>query len=66
MEFPMMVWVYVQGLVTTVRKKRPRNEDGLSVAETVIITAIFAAGAIAISIYLIGKFTHKAHSIKTG
>jgi hypothetical protein len=65
MEFPMMVLVYVQGLVAE-RRSRSKNEDGLSVAETVIITAIFAAGAIAISIYLIAKFTNKAHSIKTG
>jgi hypothetical protein len=65
MEFPLMVFMYVQGLVAE-RRSRIKNEDGLSVAETVIITAIFAAGAIAISIYLIGKFTNKAHSIKTG
>lgn len=64
MGFPTMVILYMQGLVA--ERKEARNEDGVSVAETVIITAIFAAGAIAIAIYLIAKFTTKAHSIKTG
>jgi len=38
------------------------NEDG-SVVETVIITAVFAALAIAVGIIIVAKVTSKANSI---
>lgn len=43
---------------------RDNPEDG-SLAETVIITALLVAGALAIVGYLVGVFTTKAQSIKT-
>lgn len=43
---------------------RDNPEDG-SLAETVIITALLVAGALAIVGYLVTTFTDKAQSIKT-
>ncbi len=41
---------------------RPGDEEG-SVVETVIITAVFAALAIAVGIIIVAKITSKANSI---
>lgn len=61
---------YLQALNQTARgtllPDRDRDEVGASVAETVILVAIFAAGAIAIATIIISKFTGKASSIPTG
>lgn len=46
-------------------RSQPRNERG-EIVQTVIIIALFAAGAIAISTIIINKFTSKANSIPTG
>ena len=43
----------------------PRGERG-EITQTVIIVALFAAAAIAISAIIINKFTSKANSIPTG
>lgn len=45
---------------------RSRDQAGAGVAETVILVAIFAAGAIAIGGLIISKFTDRAGSIPTG
>ena len=42
-----------------------RDEEG-TVVETVIITAIFAALAIAVGAIIVAKVTAKAHSINLG
>lgn len=45
-------------------RHRPRDERG-DITQTVIIVAMFAAAAIAISAIIISKFTSKANSIPT-
>lgn len=55
-----------QTALSTLLPDRDRDEAGASVAETVILVAIFAAGAIAIATIIISKFTGKANSIPTG
>ena len=61
---------YLQALNQTARSTllpdRSRGETGAGVAETVILVAILAAGAIAIGTIIISKFTGKANSIPTG
>lgn len=47
-------------------QRRPRTETGASITETVIITAIMAAAAIAIGAIIVTKFTDKANTIPTG
>ena len=48
------------------RPSKDRAERGASTVELVILTALFAAAAIAIAIIIINKFTSKANSIPTG
>lgn len=57
---------YLQAMRSSLLSDRDRDEVGASVAETVILVAIFAAGAIAIATIIITKFTGKASSIPTG
>lgn len=57
---------YLRAMRSTLLPDRERDEVGASVAETVILVAIFAAGAIAIATIIISKFTGKASSIPTG
>lgn len=45
-------------------RTRPERERG-EITQTVIIVALFAAAAIAISVIIIDKFTSKATSIPT-
>jgi hypothetical protein len=54
----LVLWNYVRTRAATIR----RDESG-SVVETVIITAIFAAMAIAIGAIIVAKITAKANSI---
>lgn len=58
----LMWW---EATVRSVVGDRVRDEAG-EVAEKVIITATFVAGAIVISAIIINKFTSKANSIPTG
>jgi hypothetical protein len=53
-----LFWLYVGAHVGRLRK----NEEG-SVVETVIITAVFAALALAIGVIIVAKITAKAQSI---
>ena len=43
-----------------------RSERGAVTPETVILTAVFAAGAIAIGTIIVTKFTGAANNIPTG
>jgi hypothetical protein len=54
-----VLWVYLR--VRFLDSIRP-DEEG-SVVETVIITAVFAALAIAIGVIIVAKVTSKANSI---
>lgn len=56
--------VYAASLLQDL-KARPRDDRG-EIAQTVIITALLAAAAIAICAIIITKFTDKANSIPTG
>jgi hypothetical protein len=56
------VWIYLQARVAS---RRGWDEAG-SVVETVIITAIFAALAIAVGVIIVAKVTAKANSINLG
>ena len=54
-----VLWVYLRvRFLDSIR----RDEEG-SVVETVIITAVFAALAIAIGVIIVAKVTSKANSI---
>ncbi len=53
-----VLWFYAGAHVARLR----RNEEG-SIVETVIITAVFAALAIAIGAIIVTKITAKANSI---
>jgi hypothetical protein len=54
-----VLWIYLR---TRYIDRTPPDEQG-SVVETVIITAVFAALAIAIGAIIVAKVTSKAHSI---
>lgn len=59
-----MLWQFVVAM-TVVRDRLAaawRSEEG-STAETVILTAVFAALAIAVGIIIVAKITAKANSI---
>jgi hypothetical protein len=56
------VWIYLRARVAS---RRGWDEAG-SVVETVIITAIFAALAIAVGVIIVAKVTAKANSINLG
>lgn len=56
---------YLQAMRATLLAERKRDEVGAT-AETVILVAIFAAGAIVIGGIIVAKFTGKANSIPTG
>lgn len=58
------VSVLIAWLTSQVRAQET-NERG-EITQTVIIVAMFAAAAIAISAIIITKFTSKANSIPTG
>jgi hypothetical protein len=60
--------VYLQYLITRMRAQLQdvaRDEQG-EVMEKVIITAIFAALAIAVGAIIVARVTDKANSIQTG
>jgi hypothetical protein len=59
-----MIWWYLHALTerATLLDRMDRNEEG-SVVEKVILTAIFAALAIAIGAIIVSKITAKANSI---
>lgn len=61
----LLVWVsaYVQ---ETREKARADERGAADLATVVILTALFAAAAIAIAAIIIAKFTDKANSIPTG
>ncbi len=54
----LVLWSYLRARTATIRE----DQSG-SVVETVIITAIFAALAIAIGAIIVAKVTAKANSI---
>lgn len=56
--------IWMSALKERFAQLRNNPEDG-SLAETVIITALLVAGALAIVTYLVTTFTDKAQSIKT-
>lgn len=60
-----VVTAYLRALHTTLIGARERDEAG-EIAGTVILVAIFAAGAITIGGIIIAKFVGKANSIPTG
>ena len=55
-------WLFCQAH----RLRNHRHDERGDIVQTVIITALFAAAAIAISVIIIKKFTDKANSIPTG
>ena len=57
---------YLHAIRQSLTDGRRRNERGAVTPETVIWTAILAAGAIAIGGIIISKFTGAANSIPTG
>jgi len=57
-----IIWTYLQ---SKVRAAGGWNEDG-TVVEKVILTAIFAALAIAVGAIIVAKVTSKANSINLG
>jgi hypothetical protein len=60
-----LLMFYLHSMQHALLDGRERDERGVT-AETVILTAIFAAGAIVIGTIIIAKFTSKANSIPTG
>lgn len=60
-----MILLWWEATVYALVGDRARTEAG-EVAEKVLITALFAAGAIAIGGIIITKFTGKANTIPTG
>lgn len=54
------------GLLRITAQARIRRDESGSVVETVVITAIFAALAIAIGAVIVSKITAKANSIDLG
>ena len=46
--------------------RNPRHDERGDIVQTVILTALFAAAAIAIAAIIITKFTNKANTIPTG
>ena len=59
-----MLRTYLSVLTSNLSSARERDERG-AIAETVIITAILAAAAIAICTIIVIKFTDKANTIPT-
>ena len=53
------LWMYLRSQYIDTR----RSDEGGSVVETVIITAVFAALAIAVGLIIVDKVTSKANSI---
>ncbi|MDA8149492.1 MAG: hypothetical protein M0Z93_12070 [Actinomycetota bacterium] len=56
-------WWYLQAMLRARREAGRVPSDEGSVVETVILTAIFAALAIAVGAIIVAKITAKAHSI---
>jgi len=52
--------------MTQIHHQNQRRDERGDITQTVIITALFAAAAIAICAIIITKFTGKAESISTG
>lgn len=61
-----MLMFYLHAMRHALLDGRHRDERGAVTPEQVILTAIFAAGAIVIGTIIITKFTGKANSIPTG
>lgn len=61
----MEIWKAWLQSVWRLRHAKRRDERG-DITQVVIIVALFAAAAIAISAIIISKFTEKARSIPTG
>jgi hypothetical protein len=59
------VWLHWLTMQRRSRLSMARDERG-DITQTVIIVALFAAAAIAISAIIINKFTAKANNIPTG
>ena len=57
---------YLHALRQSLLEGRRRNERGAVTPEQVILTAIFAGGAIVIGTIIVTKFTARANSIPTG
>ncbi len=57
---------YLKGILRAVMSASGRRDEDGTVVETVIITAIFAALAIAVGAIIVAKVTAKAHSINLG
>jgi len=61
-----MFMLYLHELRQSLTEGRRRDERGAVTPEQVVLTAIFAAGAIAIGGIIVAKFTGAANSIPTG
>lgn len=57
--------LYLFALISEVRQRRADERGAAEIATIVIVTAIVAAGAIAIATLIITKFTDKAGTIPT-
>ena len=64
-EFQLFMF-YLHALRQALLDGRHRDERGAVTPEAVILTAIFAGGAIVIGTIIVAKFTSKANSIPTG
>lgn len=62
--FDIQIWK--TWFITQVHHQNQRRDERGDITQTVIITALFAAAAIAICAIIITKFTGKAESISTG
>jgi hypothetical protein len=60
------ITVWKEWLTSLWKSQRGEGDERGDITQTVIIVALFAAAAIAISAIIINKFTSKASSIPTG
>jgi hypothetical protein len=60
------IQIWKAWFIAQVRHQNQRRDERGDITQTVIITALFAAAAIAICAIIITKFTGKAESISTG
>lgn len=63
-----VLWAWAMTTTNKVKDRagRDKNERGVEVATVVILTAVFAAAAIAIGAIIVQKFTGAANNIPTG
>lgn len=62
---PLLTYLSILAAVWRSRLSSPPGEDG-SVVETVVITAVFAALAIAVGAIIVAKVTAKANALDLG